>query len=69
VTSNGCGTSSGDACMRYDGCRDGADVEYCEGDFAHRWPPEATVRIWDFFKRHPMPVEIEIKGSRDREIK
>jgi len=41
-------------CERYTGCRDGADVEYCEGDFGHHWPVEATERIWAFFRAHPM---------------
>jgi polyhydroxybutyrate depolymerase len=54
VQGNGCGASAGDACQVYAGCREGADVEYCEGDFAHRWPPEATARIWEFLQRHPM---------------
>jgi polyhydroxybutyrate depolymerase len=35
-------------------CRDGAFVEYCEGDFAHRWPAAATSRIWEFLLAHPL---------------
>jgi len=42
------------SCERYTSCRDGADVEYCEGDFGHHWPVEATERIWAFFRAHPM---------------
>lgn len=60
VSGNGCGAASGAQCQVYTGCRDGADVEYCEGDFAHRWPPDATARIWDFLQQHPMK-EIEAK--------
>lgn len=51
---NGCGAPSGGACQAYSGCRDGADVEYCEGDFAHRWPLDATGRIWTFLRRHAL---------------
>jgi polyhydroxybutyrate depolymerase len=36
-------------------CRDGAEVEYCEDDGEHRWPAQATERIWSFFRDHPMP--------------
>jgi polyhydroxybutyrate depolymerase len=36
-------------------CRDGAEVEYCENGGGHRWPAEATERIWNFFRDHPMP--------------
>jgi polyhydroxybutyrate depolymerase len=55
VKRDGCRTHSSNGCERYGECRDGSEVEYCEGDFAHRWPPEATERIWAFFKAHPMP--------------
>ena len=56
-------------CERYTGCRDDADVEYCEGDFGHHWPVEATERIWAFFRAHPMsrqvpsPVSIPANGG------
>jgi polyhydroxybutyrate depolymerase len=30
-------------------CRRDSVVGYCEGDFAHTWPVEATERIWQFF--------------------
>jgi poly(3-hydroxybutyrate) depolymerase len=52
---------------RADGCGDGedardgcwaardcaADVVVCTGPQGHAWPPDATARIWDFFRRHP----------------
>lgn len=41
-------------CEYHRECRDGAEVRYCEGDFAHRWPPGATQQIWEFFGKHPM---------------
>ena len=44
-------------CERHRDCRDGSEVEYCEGDFAHRWPLDATERIWEFFRAHAMPVK------------
>ena len=56
-------------CERYTGCRDDAAVEYCEGDFGHHWPVEATERIWAFFRAHPMsryvpsPVSTPRPGS------
>jgi len=40
-----------DGCERFTGCA--ADVVYCEGAQAHRWPGDATARIWRFFQAHP----------------
>jgi len=40
-----------DGCERFTGCA--ADVVYCEGPQAHRWPGDATARIWRFFQAHP----------------
>ncbi len=51
---NQCRDHSSNGCEWHRECRDGAVVEYCEGDFMHRWPQEATARIWEFFKQHPM---------------
>ena len=49
---NGCGTATTDGgCEHYTGCS--ADVVYCEGPEAHRWPAGATERIWRFFEAHP----------------
>ena len=49
---NGCGTAATDGgCEHYTGCS--ADVVYCEGPQAHRWPAGATGRIWRFFESHP----------------
>jgi len=49
---NGCGTAATDGgCEHYTGCS--ADVVYCEGPQAHRWPAGATERIWRFFESHP----------------
>ena len=55
VQRDGCREHLSNGCERHRACRDGSEVEYCEGDFAHHWPPEATQRIWDFFRAHPMP--------------
>jgi polyhydroxybutyrate depolymerase len=61
ITADGCDAAShdadGPACTRWNRCRDGAVVEYCEGDFAHRWPPEATERIWKFLRAHPLSAK------------
>jgi len=49
---NGCGTARDvDGCTAYADCR--ADVVACEGPQAHRWPDDATERIWRFFAAHP----------------
>lgn len=36
-----------DGCDRYSGCA--AGLVFCEGPHAHRWPGDATERIWRFF--------------------
>ena len=56
VAANQCRQSAHDGCERHTDCRDGAVVEYCEENYAHRWPPQATERIWKFFSQHPMPA-------------
>jgi len=48
--------SDGITCTTAARCRDGAVVEYCEGDFGHRWPSSATERIWKFLLAHPLPA-------------
>lgn len=48
-------TTSDITCRTGTGCRDGAAVVYCEGDFKHRWPASATQRVWDFQRAHPLP--------------
>lgn len=45
----------GASCERWTACRAGAVVEYCEGDYAHTWPPDATARVWNFLMAHPLP--------------
>ncbi|HVO23844.1 MAG TPA: PHB depolymerase family esterase [Candidatus Margulisiibacteriota bacterium] len=55
IQRNGCRAHASDGCEWHRECRDGSEVEYCEGDFPHHWPPEATERIWAFFRAHPMP--------------
>lgn len=47
----------GPACERWTACRAGAVVEYCEEDFVHTWPPQATARVWEFLQRHPLPPD------------
>lgn len=37
------------ACARFADCAGGAVVIYCEEEYAHRWPPQASQRIWHFF--------------------
>lgn len=54
VATNGCHDQDRSGCERHTACRDDATVEYCEGDFTHRWPEPATVAIWEFFRSHPM---------------
>jgi polyhydroxybutyrate depolymerase len=52
VARNGCaGTGTGEGCTRWKGCA--ADVAACEGRQGHRWPSDATDRIWRFFADHP----------------
>ena len=46
--------AEGPSCERWTACRDGATVEFCEGDYAHTWPADATKRVWDFLIQHPM---------------
>ena len=49
---DGCGAAvERDGCTRYTACA--ADVVFCEGPQAHRWPRSATPRIWRFFQAHP----------------
>jgi len=61
VRLNGCAApatapaDSGPACQRWDQCRAGAVVEYCEEPYAHRWPPQATDRAWSFLSRYRLP--------------
>lgn len=54
---DGCPGERGDdpsGCERALDCRDGVAVVYCEGNGEHRWPPDATERIWEFLQMHPM---------------
>jgi poly(3-hydroxybutyrate) depolymerase len=44
----------GSGCERWASCRSGAIVEYCEEDFVHHWPPQATARVWEFLQQHPL---------------
>jgi len=53
---NGCDQRSEESCEWRRGCRNGADVAYCEDDGEHHWPAAATERIWSFFRTHPMPA-------------
>jgi polyhydroxybutyrate depolymerase len=47
-------SADGPSCERWTVCRPDAVVEYCEGDFGHAWPPEATRRVWTFLQAHPL---------------
>jgi len=55
IQRDACQEHVSNGCERHRMCRDGSEVEYCEGDFTHTWPQEATERIWEFFRAHPMP--------------
>lgn len=57
IQKDGCHEHISNGCEQHRECRNGAAVEYCEGDFAHHWPVEATERIWEFFRRHPLPAQ------------
>jgi polyhydroxybutyrate depolymerase len=51
VAHNRCSTPDvTDGCTRWKSCT--ATVAACEGTQAHRWPPDATERIWRFFAEH-----------------
>jgi polyhydroxybutyrate depolymerase len=47
----GAGDEPRDGCAAARDCA--ADVVVCEGPQAHRWPADATQRIWEFFQAHP----------------
>ncbi|HEY8514564.1 MAG TPA: PHB depolymerase family esterase [Candidatus Binatia bacterium] len=53
---DGTSSANGTTCQRAERCRANVTVEYCEGDFAHRWPAPATERIWRFLAAHPLPA-------------
>ena len=55
IKTDACREHASNGCEWHRGCRDGAEVEYCEDDGVHHWPVAATARIWEFFKEHPMP--------------
>jgi len=55
IEKNQCRDHASNGCEWHRECRDGAEVEYCEDDSEHYWPEPATKRIWEFFKKHPMP--------------
>ncbi len=55
VAADRCSTQGTDGCEWHRGCRDDAEVDYCEDDGVHRWPEPATERIWKFFRANPMP--------------
>jgi polyhydroxybutyrate depolymerase len=46
----------GESCAVATGCAAGVSVAYCEGDFAHRWPADATERIWRFLRAYALPA-------------
>lgn len=60
IEKNQCHEQASNGCEWHRQCRDGADVEYCEDDGEHHWPVQATARIWEFFRAHPMK---DIVGS------
>jgi polyhydroxybutyrate depolymerase len=46
--------TDGPTCERWS-CRDGTAVAYCEEAYAHRWPPQATERVWEFVSKYRLP--------------
>jgi polyhydroxybutyrate depolymerase len=52
--------ADGPSCERWTTCRPGAVVEYCEDDYPHTWPPQATARVWTFLQQHPMPMQAAV---------
>lgn len=57
-TLDGCGADRkiiGTSCSEGTDCKSGGAVVYCENDLEHRWPPEATARIWEFLLQNPQP--------------
>ena len=55
---NGCQgdvQAAGPACERWTECKAAAVVEYCEEPYAHRWPPQATARVWEFLSSKTLP--------------
>jgi polyhydroxybutyrate depolymerase len=44
----------GPTCERWQ-CRDNTAVVYCEEAYAHRWPPQATERVWAFVSGYELP--------------
>lgn len=44
----------GPTCERWQ-CRDNTAVVYCEEPYAHRWPPQATERVWTFVSAYELP--------------
>lgn len=55
LSANGCAPTPPESvhgaarCDRHAKCSGKAVVVYCEEEFAHRWPAQATERIWRFF--------------------
>jgi len=62
VERDGCHEHVTEVCDWYRGCRDGVEVGYCEDDGEHSWPLPATERIWEFFKKHPLPSSPSAPG-------
>jgi polyhydroxybutyrate depolymerase len=55
---NGCqgdARADGPACQRWTDCKAAAVVEYCEEPYPHRWPPQATERVWTFLSTKTLP--------------
>ncbi|MBX3024654.1 hypothetical protein KF840_07065 [bacterium] len=46
--------ADGPTCQRWR-CRDGAVVAYCEDAYPHRWPADATERVWTFLSAKTLP--------------
>jgi len=59
--SGGEGAADGPTCERATACAAGGAVVYCEGNYGHTWPPDATERIWSFFAAHPRSKGEEAK--------
>ena len=44
----------GPTCERWQ-CRDHTAVVFCEEAYPHRWPPQATQRVWTFVSGYELP--------------
>jgi polyhydroxybutyrate depolymerase len=65
IAANRCSGTDGAAdaptCQTATACAAAGAVVYCEGEYTHTWPADATERIWSFFAAHPRHASEEAK--------